>query len=210
MAAAQSDGSARNALTEAFATKSFSQSENQAESPQLTRLKGAAQANPAPFAALSTSDRSAIVAYAYKWAMARNPDFKALDDDCTSFASQALFAGGWQQEIGWPTDQGAWFGGTLLMANAWSRAQSLFDFGYQVTGRFHYAQDAPSAGDITFWIWRKGDGTYNYTFDHTSIVTFTDSTGQPYYTQHTNDHVNKSLTLMLADEPGAIYSNWGV
>jgi hypothetical protein len=41
-------------------------------------------------------DRYAAVAYAQKWAYSRNPayyDFSAVGGDCTSFASQCLFAG---------------------------------------------------------------------------------------------------------------------
>ncbi|MBQ8320730.1 MAG: amidase domain-containing protein [Clostridia bacterium] len=41
-------------------------------------------------------DRSAAVNYAQRWAFSRNPayfDFSALGGDCTSFASQCLFAG---------------------------------------------------------------------------------------------------------------------
>jgi len=42
-------------------------------------------------------DREAAVAYAHKWAFARNPrfaDFEAMGGDCTNFASQVLMAGG--------------------------------------------------------------------------------------------------------------------
>ena len=41
-------------------------------------------------------DRKAVVAYARRWAFARNPqyyNFDRLGGDCTNFASQCLFAG---------------------------------------------------------------------------------------------------------------------
>ena len=41
-------------------------------------------------------DRTAAVAYAHRWAFGRNPayyDYEDLGGDCTSFASQCLFAG---------------------------------------------------------------------------------------------------------------------
>ena len=41
-------------------------------------------------------DRAAAVAYAHRWAYARNPayyNFDALGGDCTNFASQCLYAG---------------------------------------------------------------------------------------------------------------------
>lgn len=41
-------------------------------------------------------DRAAAVAYAHRWAYSRNPDYYNFDEiggDCTSFASQCLYAG---------------------------------------------------------------------------------------------------------------------
>ena len=41
-------------------------------------------------------DREAATSYAVKWALLRNPDFYSFDNlggDCTSFASQCLYAG---------------------------------------------------------------------------------------------------------------------
>lgn len=41
-------------------------------------------------------DREAVLAYAEKWALSRNPayyDFERIGGDCTNFASQCLFAG---------------------------------------------------------------------------------------------------------------------
>lgn len=41
-------------------------------------------------------DRAAAVAYAHRWAHSRNPDYYNFDEiggDCTSFASQCLYAG---------------------------------------------------------------------------------------------------------------------
>lgn len=53
-------------------------------------------------------DRAAAVAYAHRWAYARNPayyNFDALGGDCTNFASQCLYAGGgvmnYRPTFGW-------------------------------------------------------------------------------------------------------------
>ena len=43
-----------------------------------------------------TYNRQAAVKYAHRWALSRNPryyDFEKLGGDCTSFASQSIFAG---------------------------------------------------------------------------------------------------------------------
>ncbi len=53
-------------------------------------------------------NREAAVAYARKWAFARNPkyyDFSSIGGDCTNFASQCLFAGcgvmNYTPDVGW-------------------------------------------------------------------------------------------------------------
>ena len=53
-------------------------------------------------------DRNAVVAYARRWAFARNPkyyNFDSIGGDCTNFASQCLFAGigvmNFTPDLGW-------------------------------------------------------------------------------------------------------------
>jgi len=53
---------------------------------------------------------------------------------------------------------------------------------------------------IAFWIW-NGDTTAKY--DHTTIVTTVDSNNNPYFTEHTNNHHNKSYTAMILNNPDA-------
>ena len=53
-------------------------------------------------------DRAAAVAYAHRWAYDRNPryyDYGRVGGDCTSFASQCLYAGAgimnYTRDLGW-------------------------------------------------------------------------------------------------------------
>ena len=53
-------------------------------------------------------DRPAAVAYAHRWAYGRNPryyDYERVGGDCTSFASQCLYAGAgimnFTRDLGW-------------------------------------------------------------------------------------------------------------
>ena len=53
-------------------------------------------------------DRLAAVAYAHRWAYGRNPryyDYERIGGDCTSFASQCLYAGAgvmdFTPDLGW-------------------------------------------------------------------------------------------------------------
>ena len=74
-------------------------------------------------------DRESAVAYARKWALARNPafyDFEKLGGDCTNFASQCIYAGAgvmnYTPETGWyyisPGDRAA----------AWAGVEYLYNF----------------------------------------------------------------------------------
>ncbi|KZX21090.1 amidase domain-containing protein [Rathayibacter tanaceti] len=204
-----------------------SQSESLMKLPLLLRdtlaSSAARSASPGPFVQTSTwregrppslqndlsssyqengAHRDAIVDYALKYAMQRNPNYKTMDDDCTNFVSQALVAGGWKQVYGAQDDERAWFGNNVFESRTWSTAQPMFDWGFHTAGNFKYVTSF-TPGDITFWVWSG-----SYSFDHSTVVTYVDSDGQPYFTEHTNDHVNKSLTAILSENPGAVYSNW--
>lgn len=74
-------------------------------------------------------DRAAAVAYAHRWACARNPrfyDYETIGGDCTNFASQCLFAGAGIMNF-MPT-----FGWYYIDANrkspSWTGVPYLFDF----------------------------------------------------------------------------------
>ncbi|MEY9850624.1 hypothetical protein ABH923_000302 [Leifsonia sp. EB41] len=40
-------------------------------------------------------------------------------------------------------------------------------------------------------------------YDHTTIVTYVDSSGNPYFTQHSNNHYNQTYAAMLVGNPNA-------
>lgn len=214
--AAQANGTTAQALATSVGSGVFTQSPD--------AIKNADVAQAASDSALKSTDRmqvqtahdgtttyrDGIIDYAKKWATARNPDFKSLDDDCSNFVSQALYSGGWNQAFGLQNDENAWFGNLFLVSDTWGKAQPLFDYGFHTTGRLKYKEPTarPQEGDLTFWIWNDEDGL-NYVFDHSSIVTAVDPEGQPYYSYHSYDTYNKSLTAIMAQNAGSIYSTWG-
>ena len=74
-------------------------------------------------------DREKAVAYAHRWAMARNPayyDFQNLGGDCTNFASQVLYAGAgvmnFTPTFGW------YYRGVGDYAPAWTGVEYLYRF----------------------------------------------------------------------------------
>lgn len=74
-------------------------------------------------------DREAAVAYAKRWAFARNPayyNFDRVGGDCTNFASQCLFAGcgvmNYTPDIGW------FYRSSADRAAAWTGVEFLYRF----------------------------------------------------------------------------------
>lgn len=74
-------------------------------------------------------NREAVVEYAKKWALARNPRYYNFDNvggDCTSFASQCIYAGSkimnYQKDIGWYYINGN------NKSPSWSGVEYLYQF----------------------------------------------------------------------------------
>lgn len=74
-------------------------------------------------------DRAAAVAYAHRWAYARNPayyDFTTIGGDCTNFASQCLFAGAGRMNY---TPVYGWFySNANHRAPSWTGVNFLYNF----------------------------------------------------------------------------------
>ncbi len=135
-------------------------------------------------------DRGAAVAYAEKWALARNPryyNFEALGGDCTNFASQCLFAGSgvmnYTQDIGW------YYRSANDRAAAWTDAQYFHQFltKNQKAGPFAVAVPVKQVevGDF-IQFYRNGE------FYHTLIVTGF-LRGEPLVCAHSADVYRKLL-----------------
>jgi hypothetical protein len=170
-----------------------------------------AAATTSPLAAATTTvNLAGVVKYASMYWQQWNTYYKGLpSDDCTDFASQALFAGGWtmvhtgnynQPDQWWYSD-----GGGVAPAQQsypWENAQMLSDFGVHYSPRFYADVSTPKwkAGDIAFWIW-NGDTTAKY--DHTTIVTYVDASGSPYFTQHSDNHYNQAYSAYIVANPHA-------
>ncbi len=74
-------------------------------------------------------DRKAAVAYARKWAFARNPryyNFNQLGGDCTNYASQCLFAGA--PFMNFTPDLGWYYRSLNDRAAAWTGVEYFYNF----------------------------------------------------------------------------------
>ena len=143
-------------------------------------------------------DREKAVAYARRWAFARNPayyDFSRVGGDCTNFASQCLYAGApvmnYTPDIGW------YYRSINDRAAAWTGVEYFYRFltenatlGGINGGDGPFAKESPLA-DL-----RVGDfvqfGNVAGDFYHTPIVVgFSENT--PLLAAHSNDVFGRSL-----------------
>lgn len=115
-------------------------------------------------------DRDAVVSYARKWAMSRNPayyDFEKIGGDCTSFASQSIYAGArimnFKPVMGW------YYRSSNDRTPSWSGVEYLYNFlvNNQSVGPYAHvvSQDEVVPGDIV----QLGTGTGD--FYHSPVIT---------------------------------------
>ncbi len=142
-------------------------------------------------------NRERAVAYARRWAFARNPryyNFNRLGGDCTNYASQCLFAGvgveNFTPDFGWyyrslDDRAAAWTGVEFFYSFLINNAEGVGD------GRGPFAKEvslrALEIGDFVQFGRETGD------FYHTPIVVGF-WRGVPLLAAHSNDAFNRPLT----------------
>lgn len=142
-------------------------------------------------------DREAAVAYARKWAFARNPayyNFNRIGGDCTNFASQCLFAGvgvmNYTPDVGW------FYRSVNDRAAAWSGVEYFYRF---LTANAQGVGDGtgPFAEEVEPSALKIGDfvqlGRATGDFYHTPMVVGF-SRGVPLIAAHTNDAYGRLLS----------------
>ena len=118
----------------------------------------------------SAYNRDAVVAYARKWAMNRNPqyyDFEKIGGDCTNFASQCIFAGAGKMNFtkvtGWyyrsVHDRTASWSGVDFLYKFLANNRSVGPYGHLVS------QGEVQPGDIVQL------GRFTGEFYHTPVIT---------------------------------------
>lgn len=123
-------------------------------------------------------DRAAALAYAHRWAFGRNPAYAQFDlygGDCTNYASQVLFAGTGQMNVG----RNGWYFKSLSdRAPAWSGVVALYRFLTNNRELGPYAVQVPLEqavpGDIVQLQFVEGDR-----FRHSPVVVAVGEPGNP-------------------------------
>ena len=135
-------------------------------------------------------NRAQAVRYARQWAIGPNPAYPPFDNDCTSFVSQALLAGGWtmigdHNALSRQRNDVWWYGGSMFTraSYTWAGAQNFHDF-LQVSRRGSLATSEAQLqlGDVV-------QIRYGATVGHTMIITGQRGTDWllSYHTRNTLD-----------------------
>jgi hypothetical protein len=147
-------------------------------------------------------NRQAAVAYAKKWALATHPRFPRFDNDCTSFVSQTLLAGGWTMAgersfLQRTRNDVWWYGGSFLTraSYTWAGAHNLYQF-LRVSRRGIIAGSKLelALGDVVQI--RTGNG-HVY---HSMVVTGKTS-NDLLLSYHTADHLDEPLAAIESRLP---------
>ncbi len=136
-------------------------------------------------------NRSAVVEYARRWALERNPryyDFEHIGGDCTNFTSQCIFAGANVMNY---TPTFGWYYRTLSdRAPAWSGVKFLYQFLVNNSSAGPYAHEISckdaQVGDIV----QLGKG--NGHFYHTSVIN--ETVPDLLVCAHTYDAIDRPLS----------------
>lgn len=146
-------------------------------------------------------DRSAAVEYAREWAFARNPDFydfSRIGGDCTSFASQCLYAG--SGVMNFTPDVGWYYLSADDRAAAWSGVEYFYNF--LIGNRFSPVGngDGPFAEETELAALKQGDFVQlgnERSFYHTLVCVGFWENGVPLMAAHSNDAYAKPLTAWV-------------
>ncbi|NLX79058.1 MAG: amidase domain-containing protein [Clostridiales bacterium] len=136
-------------------------------------------------------NRDAVVEYAAKWALSRNPryaNFDGMGDDCTNFVSQCIYAG--CRVMNYTPIYGWYYINLNNRSPAWSSVQYLYKFliNNKEVGPYCVETDREhiQKGDIIQL--RDSSGTYYH-----SLVVMSNNNGNILISAHTYDALNRPL-----------------
>jgi hypothetical protein len=134
-------------------------------------------------------DRRSAVRYAELWWNQRNPEYPLIENDCTNFVSQCLHAGAvpmW----GRPVRSRGWWHERTNWSFSWAVANSLRWYlsrsGNMIGATEKERADQLVPGDVICYDF-DGDGHWN----HNTMVTALDLSGQPLVNAHTYNTRNR-------------------
>lgn len=148
-----------------------------------------------------TADRAKVKNYARKYALNPNPAYHEYPNDCTSFASQALRAGGWGDKTGFYRSDSVWWYTGIWPIRAswtWAGAENWYKFARNESKRVTALDNVYKLreGDILQYKLKNSDGN----MDHTMVVTGRTKNGVPLLSYHTRNRLDVPFTAILSKD----------
>nr|WP_052478382.1 amidase domain-containing protein [Kibdelosporangium sp. MJ126-NF4]CEL18012.1 hypothetical protein [Kibdelosporangium sp. MJ126-NF4]CTQ90760.1 hypothetical protein [Kibdelosporangium sp. MJ126-NF4] len=135
---------------------------------------------------------TAMINYALTYWNSYNPAYRSFSNDCTSFISQILTAGGWTEVPGfYQSSQAWWYNAMLTQSYSWAGAQNWMEFAQLNSGRttrVPYIYQLVSS-DILQADWER-DGNINHTMFVTSMTGPAGSASEIFLTYHSANRLN--------------------
>jgi hypothetical protein len=165
---------------------------------------------------MSNLNRPAIAEYATRYYRSYNTRYRTDANDCTNFASQCMYAGGWPMVSGFYQYDSAWWYNFSAFTSpyhsyTWGGAHNFYLFTYtRPRGVIAQYFSQMKVGDILQVDWNDAAGrdTPDGHIDHTMVVTAKSSTGEIFLTYHSNSVLNKPITELLRLKPRARWYGW--
>lgn len=143
---------------------------------------------------------TAMANYLEKYWSNYNSAYRSFTADCTNFASQALYAGGWASVDGWYLNANYWWYNSSNQTRSWVNVD-------------YWATFARNSGRVTSLsnVWNLGVGDVlqaqasgSSSKDHTMMVSYR-SGGTPYFTYHSSNRYRRSMNQVLLDWKGGTF-----
>ncbi|SFU91879.1 amidase domain-containing protein [Alicyclobacillus macrosporangiidus] len=142
-------------------------------------------------------DRVRAQRYADLWWNGYHPGFVRLEDDCTNFASQCLFAGRLPMRASGTRAAGWWYrfpsgGRPAQWSFSWTTSHALYLYLVNQAGAREVADPRElRVGDVIFYDW-AGNGR----FHHSTIVTDFNHQGDPLVNAHTTPSFHRHFRYL--------------
>ncbi len=141
-------------------------------------------------------NRNAAVAYANRWALARNPDFydyAQIGGDCTNFVSQCVYAG--SGVMNYTPDFGWYYINANDKSPSWTGVQFFYDFMTTNQGIGPFGEERPLYALLPGDVIQLGNESGSFYHSLFLVAVLRSPRGRRYYVAaHSQDALNRNLS----------------
>lgn len=161
---------------------------------------------------IASYNYGAMISYATSHWNSGDTQFPIWSEDCVNFISRALWHGGWAMDSTWKGGyktvsigggghSGSSFARVSISTPAFIRSADWFNYANKTSHRTHTTNNVWNMGLADVW---QADWNRDGHIDHSMLVTAMSSTDK-FVTEHTNNALNKSMKLIIKQNPGTTW-----